>query len=95
MTLQKRNGNIMVKLDDFRLDKKPLMPYKVWEEKLRVRVRQWYKVYKENNRDAMKVRHSIEIFQGLAAMSIFYCLLISFSCKRFKNCRCNCNSDIR
>ncbi len=39
----------------FRLDKKPRMPYKVWEEKLRVRMRQWYKVYKESSRDMVKV----------------------------------------
>ncbi|XP_013420345.1 uncharacterized protein KIAA2026 [Lingula anatina] len=34
-----------------RLDKKPLMPYKVWEEKLRVKLRQWYKVLKDCGKD--------------------------------------------
>ena len=32
------------------------MPYRVWEEKLRLRLRHWYKVYNESNRDFMKVK---------------------------------------
>ncbi|XP_064601292.1 uncharacterized bromodomain-containing protein 10-like [Liolophura sinensis] len=34
-----------------RLDKKPMMPYKVWEEKLRVRLAQWYKVLADSGSD--------------------------------------------
>ena len=39
-----------------RLDKKPLMPYSVWEERLRIRVRTWYKVLTENKGNIGKVR---------------------------------------
>ena len=38
-----------------RLENKPPMPYEVWEEKLRVRVRQWYKVLQDNELDVDKV----------------------------------------
>jgi len=31
------------------------MPYKVWEDKLRTRVRQWYKMLQDTNGDIHKV----------------------------------------
>ncbi|XP_060572711.1 uncharacterized protein LOC132730744 [Ruditapes philippinarum] len=37
-----------------KIDKKNLMPYKVWEQKLRVKLQSWYKVYTDNDRDVEK-----------------------------------------
>ena len=39
----------------YRLERKPYMPYKVWEDKVRMRLRQWYKAYKDSGKDAKKV----------------------------------------
>ena len=42
-----------------RIDKKNVMPYKVWEHKLRVKLQSWYKVFADSDSDVEKVRHPI------------------------------------
>ena len=37
------------------LENKPAMPYSVWEEKLRGKLRNWYKTLADNHQDTNKV----------------------------------------
>ncbi|XP_060068222.1 mucin-2-like [Ylistrum balloti] len=37
-----------------RIDKKTLMPYSIWDEKLRVKLRQWYKIFVDGHEDVQK-----------------------------------------
>ncbi|KAL5007744.1 hypothetical protein ScPMuIL_016550 [Solemya velum] len=38
-----------------KLDRKSMMPYVVWEEKVRTKLKQWYKMLEDNNKDSDKV----------------------------------------
>ncbi|XP_033751211.1 uncharacterized protein LOC117335368 [Pecten maximus] len=37
-----------------RIDKKTLMPYSIWDEKLRLKLRQWYKTFVDSHEDVQK-----------------------------------------
>ncbi|XP_069132417.1 uncharacterized bromodomain-containing protein 10-like [Argopecten irradians] len=37
-----------------RIDKKTLMPYSIWDEKLRVKLRQWYKIFADGHEDIQR-----------------------------------------
>ncbi|KAL4225137.1 hypothetical protein ACF0H5_015830 [Mactra antiquata] len=44
-----------------KLDKKNLMPYKVWEQKLRIKLENWYKTFSDCNNDVEKTCNKLGI----------------------------------
>ncbi|ELU05585.1 hypothetical protein CAPTEDRAFT_222182 [Capitella teleta] len=44
-----------------KLDKKPFMPYKVWEEKLRLKLRYWFRMFKESGKNTLKLAMKLGI----------------------------------